>query len=231
MIWAQSNRPVIGVTTSAGFTPLWPFLALSVRVCGGRPVRITPRSRRVDLDALDGLIVGGGDDIGAELYGGKPMLNARVDPERDELELSLLSRFWDGAAPILGICRGAQLMNVFRGGSLHDDIHKVFVEAPKMRTILPKKRVTFVSDSALAEITGVNALVVNSLHHQSVDRLGEGLSVSAWDEVGIVQGVEATGPRFRIGVQWHPEYLIYRQPHRALFSRLVGEAKARVVLA
>ncbi|MEO1328267.1 MAG: gamma-glutamyl-gamma-aminobutyrate hydrolase family protein [Pseudomonadota bacterium] len=220
------SRPLIGVTTSARFTPAWPFLALSVWIAGGRAQRITPKMQRVDLDALDGLIIGGGDDIGAELYGGAAMLNARVDPLRDELELSLLDRFWRAATPIMGVCRGAQIMNVFRGGTLHGDIHAVYVDAPKMRTVLPKKRVRIEPDTDLGRLSGVDEIVVNSLHHQSVDRLGEGLRVAATDASGIVQSVEETGPRYRLGVQWHPEFLFYRGPHRRLFRGLVSAAKA-----
>lgn len=218
------NRPVIGVTTSARFTPAWPFLALSVWLSGGRAKRITPRTERIDLDALDGLIIGGGDDIGAELYGATPVLNAKLDPLRDDLELSLLERFWRTATPILGVCRGAQMMNVFRGGTLHGDIHAVYVEAPKLRTVLPKKRVRITADTDLERISGVSEVVVNSLHHQSVDRLGDGLRVAATDGVGIVQSVEETGDRYRLGVQWHPEFLFYRRPHRALFGGLVSAA-------
>lgn len=220
------KRPLIGVTTSSRFTPSWPFLALSVWLAGGRAKRITPRTERVDLDALDGLVIGGGDDIGAELYGGRPVLNARIDPERDEMELSLLDRFWRSMTPILGICRGAQIMNVFRGGTLHGNIHAVYLAAPKMRTVLPRKRVAIQENATLREVTGASELTVNSLHHQSVDELGADLSISARDESGVVQGVEVAGDPFRVGVQWHPEFLPHHRAHRSLFSALVRAGRS-----
>ena len=220
------SRPLIGVTTSTRFTPSWPFLALSVALAGGRPRRITARTPALDYDDIDGLLIGGGADLSAELYGGKTMLNTRVEPERDELELALLKKWWATDLPILGVCRGSQVMNVFCGGRLHADIHAVYVEAPKMRTILPRKRVTIEPSSELSEIVEADRLEVNCLHHQSVDRLGDGLAVSARDEHGIVQAIEAKGPRFRIGVQWHPEFLIYKRAHRRLFHTLVRSAEA-----
>lgn len=220
------RRPLIGVTTSESFMAAWPFLALAIRAAGGRAARITPKTERLDLRRLDGLVVGGGDDIGAELYGGAPMLNARVDPKRDALEMSLLERLWRSAAPILGVCRGAQIMNVFRGGTLHGDILAVYVDAPRMRTILPRKRVRLAPRTRLQQIAGAGELTVNSLHHQAVDRLGAGLRITATDEAGIVQGVEAAGGPLRIGVQWHPEFLIYRRAHRALFRSVVAAARA-----
>lgn len=218
------TAPLIGVTTSARFTPSWPFLALSVWRAGGRPKRITPKTERVDLDALDGVVIGGGDDIGADLYGGKAMVDTAIDLQRDEVELSLLERFWPTRKPILGICRGAQIMNVFRGGSLHSDIYEVYLKAPKMRTVLPKKRVSLARDAALRAVIGEKEVLVNSLHHQSVDRLGRGMRVSASDEQGMVQAIEETGDRFRFGVQWHPEFLIYKRPHRRLFDEFVAAA-------
>lgn len=221
------TSPLIGVTTSARFSPSWPLLALAVAIVGGRPRRITPRTPTLDYHQIDGLVIGGGDDLGAELYGAKAVLNTRVDPERDELELGLLERCWSTDVPILGVCRGAQVMNVFRGGSLHVDLHAVYQAAPKMRTILPKKLVFIGEDSTLGRVAGADTLTVNSLHHQSVDRLGAGLRVSARDEHGVVQGLETPGAPFRIGVQWHPEFLIYRRPHRSLFKKLVGAASQR----
>lgn len=220
------SRPVIGISTSARFSWSWPFLAFSVWLAGGSAVRITPDRQRVDLDALDGLLVGGGDDIGAELYGATPVLNTRIDPARDAMEVSLLERFWGlERFPILGVCRGAQIMNVFRGGTLHGDIYEVYVAAPKMRTVLPKKLVDIEPGSHLERIVGVGELTVNSLHHQSVDRLGQGLTIAARESNGVVQAVEAAGEAFRIGVQWHPEFLFFRSAHARLFRCLIEAAK------
>ncbi len=220
------SRPVIGVTKGRGRGwALWAFAALSLRLQGARPVKITAPFSRHAFARLDGLLIGGGDDIGATLYDAEPAPDVRLDPERDTLELKALEMLWASDIPILGICRGSQMLNVFRGGSLHRDIHEVYFEAPRMRTPLPRKHVRLTGGSRLARLIGQPEIVVNALHHQSVDRLGEGLRIAATDEHGIVQAVEHIGRRFRVGVQWHPELLFYRSAHRRLFAGFVRAAR------
>jgi len=220
--------PRIGVTTSTrtGWR-VFPFFRLALWRAGGKAVRIHPGARARSLDGLDGLIIGGGDDIGVELYGGELMPDIRIDPARDKLEIALIKEAEARGMPILGVCRGAQLLNVERGGSLHQDIHASFPGARKMRTPLPRKAIRILPGSRLSGIKGREALRVNALHHQSVDRLGRDFQVSAWDEAGIVQAIESTRPRLAIGVQWHPEYLIFSRPTQALFRALVEAARAR----
>ena len=100
----------------------------------------------------------------------------RIDPARDEMELTLLEKASAVKMPILGICRGAQIMNVQLGGTLHADIHEIYEDAEKMRTVLPRKTVSFAEDSHLARILSCNPCRVNALHHQSIDVLGKGLA-------------------------------------------------------
>jgi putative glutamine amidotransferase len=176
-------------------------------------------------ERLDGLVIGGGDDIGAEIYGGEVMPDIRIDPERDKLELKLLDSALPAGWPILGICRGSQMLNVALGGTLHTDIHAVYIEAPRMRTVLPKKTVHIDLDSRLHRITGCNPCRVNALHHQSVDRVGRGLKVVARDEAGIVQAIEGTGEHFLVGVQWHPELLVFSKPQQRLFAALAAASR------
>lgn len=221
----MSARPVIGVTTSRrGGWRAYPFHHLAIRRAGGRPVRLV--AGRPVPEALDGLVIGGGDDIGAALYGGQVLPDVRLDPERDRLEIDLFHAAQAQGLPVLGICRGAQMINIARGGTLFTDIHAVFVAAPRMRTVLPRKTVRIEAGSRLAGILACDPAQVNALHHQSVDRLGEGLRVVARDEVGIVQAIEGTGPGFLVGVQWHPELLVTQAPHQRLFRALVDAAGA-----
>lgn len=221
-------RPVIGVTTSVYKSRLaWFFDWLAVWRAGGRPVRLTPAERN-DPTRLDGLIVGGGDDIEAHLYGGEIALDVRVDPARDRLELQLLEAVVPQGKPVLGICRGAQMMNVFYGGSLHGDVSAAYAGARKMRTVLPRVTVEIDPDSRLREILGFARCRVNSLHHQSVDRLGKGLTAVAHERSGIIQAIECGAADFMMGVQWHPEFLVFSSPQQRLFRALVAAAGTAV---
>jgi len=221
------NRPRIGVTTSDHKSQLaWFFDWLAVWRSGGHPVRLSA-GRPDDSDELDGLIVGGGDDIEAHLYDGSLQMDVRVDPERDKLELALLAKMAPEGKPILGICRGSQMINIFYGGTLHQDIYMVYEKTPRMRTVLPRKTVLIEDGSRLGDIMGIDECRVNSLHHQSVDRLGEGLEIVAHEPSGVVQGVECPGHPFLIGVQWHPEFLIFTGAQQRLFRALVKAASSR----
>ena len=174
-------------------------------------------------------MVGGGDDIDTALYGETARPSIRIDPERDRLEMQALDVAERRGLPVLGICRGSQMINVHRGGSLYVDIHEVYEEAPRLRTVLPRKRVSIVPDSCLYRILGISECRVNALHHQAVNRLGEGVRVVARERSGVVQGVEAPGHRFLVGVQWHPEYLVADPRQQNLFRTLVEAAKGRPV--
>jgi putative glutamine amidotransferase len=197
---------------------------LALARVGARSVRIIP-GEPLPEEPLQGLVIGGGDDIGAEIYGGKVLPDVRIDPQRDKMELALLKAALPRQIPILGICRGSQMINVALGGSLHTDIYEVYVQAPKMRTILPKKRVAIEPNSRLDRILRCNPCLVNALHHQSVDRLGEGLKVAARDESGIIQAIENDGMPFLLGVQWHPELLVWKSPQQRLFAALAQAAQ------
>ena len=221
------SRPLIGVTTSRrGGWRSYLMHRWALWRAGARSVRLIAEGGTPD-EPLDGLVIGGGDDIGAEIYGGQVLPDVRIDPERDKLELRLLEPALDSGIPILGICRGSQMINIALGGTLHTDIYEVYVQAPRMRTILPKKSVRVVAGSRLDRILRCNPCSVNALHHQSVDRLGEGLRVVAEDEAGIIQATEGTGTSFLLGVQWHPELLVFRTPQQRLFGALVDAARER----
>jgi putative glutamine amidotransferase len=221
------SRPLIGVTGPRGRGwIMWICAAFSLVLHGARVRRIPPPLDPARLADLNGLVIGGGDDISATLYDGAPAPDVRLDPERDRLEIAALDHFWDTGAPILGICRGSQMMNVYRGGRLHQDVWAVFADSRKVRTPLPLKTVTVCEGARLGGyVGGRERFTVNSLHNQAVDALGEGMRVAARDEAGMIQAVEHVGPHFRIGVQWHPEFLFYKRPHRRLFRAFVRNAR------
>lgn len=222
-------RPTIGVTTSqrSGWR-IFPLVNLNLWLAGGRGLRWGV-SRRADLDQVDGIIIGGGDDISPDLYGGETMISVgvRLDPERDELERCLAEQAIARNIPILGICRGAQMLNVAFGGTLDQDAWATYGAARKIRTILPRRRIDVLDNTHLARIAGQDDMNVNALHSQAVCRLGEGMRVSARDENGMIQAIERARDPFALGVQWHPEHLFYARRQRAIFRALVVAARAR----
>ena len=220
--------PRIGVTTSrGGGRYMWWFYRLTLRLLGERPLRMVPTDDVSVVDSLQGLIVGGGDDIGAEIYQGMPIPDVRIDPQRDRLELHALEHAARHDIPVLGICRGAQMLNVFYGGSLHQDIYTAYEGLRRRWTPLPVKNVTVAPGSSLARVLGRERVKVNSLHTQSVDRLGRGLTATAHDEHGVIQAIDDPTERFRLGVQWHPEFMIYRVAQRRLFRAFVTAVDER----
>ena len=220
-------RPRIGVTTStrSGWR-VFPLVAFNLWLAGGQGVR-WDTGRPADIAAVDGLIIGGGDDISPELYGGELVLSARCDPDRDALERALVLAALEADTPILGICRGAQMLNLALGGTLHQDAYAHYRGSRHYRTILPRKRVVVTPRTLLARVSGTQPMRVNVLHSQAVDRLGDGIRIAAHDEGGMVQAIERTRDPFAIGVQWHPEHLVWMRRQRALFRALVAAASAR----
>jgi putative glutamine amidotransferase len=220
----MSRRPVIGVTTSArsGWR-IFPLVAFNVWLAGGRARRWVT-GREADVSTVDGVIIGGGDDISPDLYDGELRLSARLDPARDRLERRLVIEAMDQGKPVLGICRGSQMINVALGGDLDQDAYGTFTRSRKIRTILPRKTVFPLPESRLSTLTGEEPMLVNALHSQAVDDLGRGLRVAARDEGGMIQAIETVGDPFAVGVQWHPEHLFYARRQRAIFAALVRAA-------
>lgn len=219
-------KPLIGVTTStrSGWR-IFPLVAINLWLAGGRGLR-WDTGRDADINAVDGLIIGGGDDISPDLYQGELVTSARLDPERDALERRLVLEAFDAGKPVLGICRGAQMLNVALGGTLHQDAYGHYSDSRFIRTILPRKSVVVTADTLLARVAGRDLLQVNALHTQAVDRLGRGLRVAARDSGGMVQAIERIADPLALGVQWHPEHLLYARRQRALFRALVRAAAA-----
>jgi putative glutamine amidotransferase len=153
--------------------------------------------------------------------------SAPIDAERDKLELTLLHDALASNKPVLGICRGMQLMNVHFKGNLHQNIRGFYVEQPQVTSIFPKKRVRIKAGSRLEELLETDICNVNALHNQAIDVPGEGVELVAREvQTDIVQAIEHPGYPFVIGVQWHPEYLIQISRQRNLFKELVECARA-----
>lgn len=144
--------------------------------------------------------------------------------KRDEMELRLLKKAVQRQWPVLGICRGAQLINIHFGGTLHNDILDFYTETPYVYTIWPRKKVAIAAGTKLSAMLPFEQLWVNALHHQAINRCGKGIIVAAKEETGIVQAIEGADQPFMIGVQWHPEYMPQIPAQRAIFKALVDRA-------
>ena len=220
-----SRRPLIAVTGPAGRGHLaWHFTCAGLRLVGARSCRLTAK-HPVPPEPIDGLLVGGGDDLDPGLYGGEHEASIRIDPDRDAFELQMLAQAREAKLPGLGICRGSQLLNVSRGGDLHGDISHMLARGRPLRTPLPAKTIRIVPDTRLSRLFGTETCQVNSLHHQAIDSLGEAVRVAARDTDDIIQAIEVPNERFTMGVQWHPEYLPQHRRQRALFRALVQAAE------
>lgn len=202
------------------WAPGWWCSRLALRLAGAVPERISVR-HSARSQQLHGLIIGGGNDISPEHYGGDLDAKVKADPDRDRLEIMWIERALEYNIPLLGICRGAQLINTVLGGTLHQDIRPIRRLTYNRPGLMPTKQVRLESDSQLAGICGKTSLRVNSLHHQAIRDPGDGLRVVGRDLDGITQAVESTGGQPILGVQWHPEYLTYLPSQYALFRWLL----------
>lgn len=244
-------KPLIGITSyrhvfptrSTGPNLLGSVLsddyAHGVETAGGLPVILPFAERKASIseyaDVLDGLLLSGGDDVTPELYGEEPRVGlGEVSPERDELEIALISAMVDRGKPILGICRGIQILNVAFGGSLYQDLNREWrgsiQHSQKARRSHLSHTVHIQPASRLYELLGGRPQVrCNSFHHQAIRNVGNPLIPVAWDEEGLVEGVEHPELPFVVGVQWHPENLWRTESgFLGLFRGLVESAMVNV---
>ncbi len=238
-------RPLIGLTTStvtpeeSGSSARFSVTAVycrAVAAAGGSPILI-PGLGEADaaeavLPHLDGILFTGGVDIHPRRYGQEvhPGCEA-VDEERDATELALTELAKNSAIPVLGICRGIQLINVAWGGTLVQDLgmQRPGSEDHRASTPQPPRTVHNLAidrGSRLAAALGVERIPANSMHHQAVEELAPGFEITARAEDGTVEAIELAGSRFVMAVQCHPEHL-YKNDERWLgfFAALVDEAR------
>lgn len=175
--------------------------------------------------ACDGLLLPGGGDINPARYGQVPDKRCgKPNDQRDEAEWRMLEAFLPTKKPVLCICRGVQLLNVFFGGTLYQDIKKL--QVCKHQDFKSKNKgchpVRCFPHTKLGNLLGNEWITVNSMHHQAADRIGPGLTVAAISQDGFVEGLEILYHPFCVGVQWHPEHMSKRDPRqRKLFDAFV----------
>jgi putative glutamine amidotransferase len=187
------------------------------------------------LDGLAGLLLTGGVDVDPQLYGQEPhAMTQEPDRSRDEMELAALERALQAGLPVLAICRGAQLLNVKFGGTLCQHLPNPDVHEQRNPDEIPRKHrdaheVEISAGTRLETIIGARRCAVNSRHHQAVDRVGDGLEVSARSITdGVVEGLELPSSRFVVAVQWHPEDRIEESsPDRRLFDAFSAAVRGR----
>ena len=249
MASARGARPLVGVTTSEvrraetiRQTPrsepprLEMALGLvyleALEAAGALPLVIPPMAPEAIeplLDRLDGICLSGGPDLDPETYRADPHAElGPVEPALDRFELEVARSADDRALPILAICRGMQALNVARGGSLHQHIPDMPGKLPHRQEAagdVPTHSVTVEPGSLLGETVGTGDLPVNSFHHQSIDRLGEGLRIVACAPDATIEGVEDPERPFLVGVQWHAEAMARRPQEAALFERFVDSSR------
>jgi putative glutamine amidotransferase len=205
----------------------------SVLAAGGVPIILSPvlgpsYAARA-MDGVDGLLLTGGEDIHPALYGAE--LSPRCYPpsrERDLFELALFAAARQRELPVLGICRGIQLVNVALGGTLYQDLPtdrpSKIAHDPGSARDARTHAVRLAAGSRAAQALGATDLRVNSFHHQAVDRLAPGLVATGWSEDGVIEAAEGPGEGpWMLTVQWHPEemHAEAKAPERGLFRSLV----------
>ncbi len=194
--------------------------ARGVEIGGGIPLNIPMINSEDYLDSIvekcDGFLFSGGPDLSPYLYNANPDSQCgKVVPERDEFELKLMKKVIKAEKPLLGICRGAQLINVYYNGTLnqHIDDHRDGVNHHAL-TKFPRwykaHEVNVKKESHIEKAFNKNMLKTNSLHHQAIEEVGDELTVTAKSSDGIVEGIEDENKDFLVGVQWHPEMMYFK---------------------
>lgn len=223
---ARADHPglTIGISGPARTGMPQRLISLALKLAGAGSVYIRPGAK-INVELLDGLVLSGGSHIHPGRYGQEPEVTARYDLRRDATDWQLLRHAEQFNLPILGICRGAQLINVYRGGSLCQDVTPLRVHTRHHPLLLPLQTVRLVHDSLLGRIMPATSIGANRIHSQAIKVLGRNLRPVAVDNDLFVQAIETVDTHWLLGVQWHPEYLLYHSGHRHIFGCLVEAAR------
>lgn len=231
------KSPIIGITTygrdKKGNFHLPGEYVDAVRQAGGLPILLAPGETNLDqiLYMVDGIIFAGGGDIDPKVYGGRPHPTvARVDPDRDAFEISLAKLVRKDAKPVLGICRGFQLLNIAYGGDLIADIPEKYGDKIAHRTSfggITEHFVHLTPESRLTQIIGAMRISVVSKHHQGAGNITSDWSIGAQADDGIVEALEHRNHPWMIAVLWHPELALDDPNQQKIFKAFVDSAKKK----
>ena len=225
-------RPVIGITCSEDEVNNRAYLARpyynAVAKAGGLPVLLpsVPETEEL-LGIMHGLIFSGGGDVDPHYFGEEPLPGTgEISPTRDAVELRLAEMALLRKLPSLGICRGAQVLNIAAGGTIHQDISTGYDQHLKHVQLAPRwyatHNIDILQTSRFFRIISEKTLRVNSFHHQVIARLGDGLLPCAWSSDGVIEAFESAEDNFVLGVQFHPETMWHRDRRfLKLFEALV----------
>jgi putative glutamine amidotransferase len=233
------TRPVIGIC-SAVETARWAAwevvvnlsprnYSLSVNRAGAMALILPPDDVLAQgpdevLDMLDGLILAGGSDIDPAAYGEQPHPETGTTwPERDRFELGLGTRALERDMPVLGVCRGMEMMNVIQGGTLNQHLDDLSLHR-HTPGVFSDHGVRLEPDSLAARVVGAERTEVKSAHHQALDQLGEGVVASGWADDGLVEAIDLPDRTFAVGVLWHPA----EDERSRVVGALIEEARARM---
>lgn len=227
------KKPTVGITVAHCTEELktFPreFYVESIRKAGGQPLLLPPVETKEEaeelVNLLDGIVLTGGGDIAPIFLGEQPKRGiGGCIPGRDQSEILLAQLALEHDLPVLGICRGIQVLAVAAEGKIYQDVPSEYPLALEHNQTAPREYTWHeveVLDSRLGEILGADKIRVNSLHHQAVSNVPEGFIKNAVAPDGLIEGIEKCGSKFCIGVQWHPEVLRNEEHSRRLFEGFV----------
>ena len=182
------------------------------------------------LDMCDGVLISGGHDVDPRRYGQRNLYSGEIAVERDEQDLFITRYITENTdKPLLGICRGIQILNVAFGGTLWQDIEKQCNAHRHFGDSYPRNIGWHVNKlqpgSKLAEIFGKEEIMTNSFHHQAVAEPGEGVTITSYSEEGVAEAIEVAGHKFVMAVQWHPEMMYDSEEQKKIFTAFVNACK------